>query len=117
MMQEIPTRLIGIDGGDVLLFADFEDDGAMWTGTGERECRRHVRFARAFRAPPQVFVALSVWDFHAGFNTRADLGTDNVTAEGFDIVFRTWEDTRVARARARWMAIGALRDEDDWQLD
>jgi hypothetical protein len=31
-------------------------------------------------------------------------------------VFRTWEDTKVARARVDWLAIGAAHCEDDWQL-
>ena len=35
---------------------------------------------------------------------------------GFDVVFRTWGDTKVARARVRWMAIGELDDPEDWQL-
>jgi hypothetical protein len=39
-----------------------------------------------------------------------------VTTEGFEIVFRTWGDTRIARIRADWMAIGAVRDEDEWDL-
>jgi hypothetical protein len=33
------------------------------------------------------------------------------------IVFRTWGDTRVARVRADWLAIGEVRGEDDWQVD
>jgi hypothetical protein len=29
-------------------------------------------------------------------------------------VFRTWADTRVARVRVSWMAIGAAHHADDW---
>jgi hypothetical protein len=47
-------------------------------------------------------------------NPRADISTDHVTRERFDIVFRTWSDTRVARVRVRWMDIGAAFHEDDW---
>ena len=32
------------------------------------------------------------------------------------MVFRTWGDTRVARMRIAWIAIGALSDEDDWDV-
>lgn len=116
LMQEISSGLIGIDQGDDVLFSDFEDGGEMWTGEGERERRRSLRFARPFHAPPSVFVSLSMWDFHHVVNARADVSAENVTTEGFDIVFRTWGDTRVARARVRWMAIGALTGEDDWEL-
>ena len=33
------------------------------------------------------------------------------------MVFRTWGDTRVARIRADWTAIGAIIDEDNWVLE
>jgi len=38
------------------------------------------------------------------------------TREGFEIVFRTWSDTRIARIRVAWQAIGEVPHEDDWQL-
>lgn len=116
-MKRITSGCIGIDEGDDILFSDFEDGGRMWTGDGERERRRALRFSNPFRAPPSVFVALSMWDFQAGANARADVTAERVKAKGFDIVFRTWGDTRVARARVRWMAIGELSGEDDWQVD
>jgi hypothetical protein len=45
-----------------------------------------------------------------------DISADLVTAEGFEIVFRTWGDTRIARVRADWLAIGALPNDDDWEV-
>ena len=45
-----------------------------------------------------------------------DISAENVTATGFEIVFRTWADTRVARIRADWIAIGPAKDEDDWDV-
>lgn len=44
---------------------------------------------------------------------RADIAAEAMTEDGFDLVFRTWGGTRVARARIGWMAIGELSDEDD----
>ena len=49
-------------------------------------------------------------------NARADITAENITERGFHLVFRTWGDTRVARVRADWMAIGAVKSEDDWEL-
>ena len=63
-----------------------------------------------------VHVSLSMWDMDSATNARADVAAEKITANGFDVVFRTWGDTRVARARIRWMAIGELQHEDDWQL-
>jgi len=47
---------------------------------------------------------------------RADVSTDKITGIGFELVFRTWGDTRIARVRAAWMAIGELAHADDWEL-
>lgn len=115
-MKEISSSRIGVDQGEDVLFSDFEDDGEMWTGSGERERRVSLTFARPFAKPPSVFVALSVWDIDNSANARADISTEAITEHGFDVVFRTWHDTRIARARVRWMAIGALANEDDWTL-
>jgi hypothetical protein len=47
-------------------------------------------------------------------NQRAETVVENITENGFDIVFRTWGDTKIARARASWMAIGGAEAEDNW---
>ena len=46
----------------------------------------------------------------------ADISAEMVNPEGFVIVFRTWGDTRVARIRADWLAIGEISSEDDWEI-
>ena len=115
-MKKLSSSTIGIDQGDDVLFSDFETGGAMWTGKGPRERRDKLVFSQAFKAPPSVFVSLSMWDMDSGTNARADVSAAEITTEGFEVVFRTWGDTRVARARVRWMAIGPLSEEDDWQL-
>jgi len=115
-MKELHGGTIGIEDGDDVLFSDFEENGEMWTGEGTREKRISLRFSRAFRAPPTVFAALSMWDMDKSSNARADLTTENVTETGFDVVFRTWGDTRVARARVRWMAVGPVLGPDEWDI-
>ncbi len=88
----------------------------MWTAEGPRENRRPVRFSEAFRKPPAVHVSLSLWDVDNSSNTRAEVTADQITENGFDLVFRTWGNTRVARVRMNWMAIGELRHADEWDL-
>jgi len=114
-MQVFINQAIGIDQGEEALFSDFENGGAMWTGTGPRERRKQVTFRRAFKEVPMVHVALSLWDMDSATNARADIAAEQVTNTGFALVFRTWSDTRVARVRARWLAIGGAFHEDDWQ--
>lgn len=88
----------------------------MWTGHGPRELRREVTFSEPFLSEPAVQVSLSMWDMDQKTNQRADISAESVTLEGFTIVFRTWGDTRVARVRADWQAIGEIRGEDDWHI-
>ncbi|MCC7321498.1 MAG: H-type lectin domain-containing protein [Rubellimicrobium sp.] len=115
-MMKIQAHAIGIDGGQIVLFDDFEGGGPMWTGDGPREVRRAVRFAEPFLRPPAVQVTLTMWDIASGANDRVDVAADEVGCDGFTLRFRTWGDTRIARIRVGWQAIGALRDDDDWEV-
>jgi hypothetical protein len=110
------SGIIGVQQGSRILFSDFAHDGAMWTGSGPREVRQIQSFDEPFLEPPAVTVGISMWDIDHQANARVDISADNVTATGFEIVFRTWSDSRIARIRADWMAIGAARDEDDWDV-
>jgi hypothetical protein len=115
-MKRLPSNQIGIDQGSVVLFSDFADGGPMWSGDGPRDASQTIRFATAFQTPPSVQVSLSMWDTSSGMNQRMDLRAENITVDGFDLVFRTWADSQVARVRADWMAIGALPDDELWDL-
>jgi hypothetical protein len=115
-MKRLSNRTIGVDQGTVTVLNDFESGGEMWTGTGPRERRTSVRFSEAFASIPAVHVSLSMLDIERRHNQRMDFGAENITREGFVIVFRTWEDTRVARARASWLAVGELACDDDWDV-
>jgi hypothetical protein len=116
-MKRLRNPRTGIDQGDAMVFAEFEDGGAMWTGSGERERRKLVHFAEAFASPPTVQLSVSLWDMDTSVPIRAELVAENVTTTGFDIVFRTWADSRIARLRASWTAIGDLPFEDDWDVE
>lgn len=115
-MKRLRNHLIGVDRGDVVLFSDFQNDGEMWTGEGQRQMRTHVAFAESFRAPPVIHVAMSMWDVSSDTNNRADVSAEDIDAAGFAIVFRTWGDTKVARIRVSWLAMGELRHADEWDL-
>ncbi|MFN4128733.1 MAG: H-type lectin domain-containing protein [Paracoccaceae bacterium] len=116
-MKRFPPGSIGITQGSRVLFSDFADGGVMWTGEGNRESRHIVKFKEPFREAPAVHVGISMWDTDHQTNARVDLTAENVTESGFHLVFKTWADTRVARIRANWMAIGQVPDEDDWDVE
>ena len=115
-MRKINANLIGIDQGEVILFSDFEDDGAMWTGTGPRVTQKKIKFSESFQTKPNVTVALSMWDMSHLTNSRVDVQAESVTQDAFVIVFRTWSDTRIARVRVAWQAIGAAHSDEVWEL-
>ena len=68
------------------------------------------------RTAPAVQCTVAMWDVAGGTNQRGDVAAESVTGEGFELVFRTWSDTRIARLRVRWMAIGELAHADDWSV-
>lgn len=110
------SGVIGVDQGSRVLFNDYAHDGAMWTGDGPREVRVPQGFSQPFLQPPVVTIGISMWDIDRNSNSRVDIAAEAVTASGFEIVFRTWADTRVARIRADWVAIGQTRDDEDWDV-
>jgi hypothetical protein len=116
-MWRFKGHIIGVDRGSIMMFSDFEDGGAMWTGQGPRELRRVVEFPTPYASTPVVHVSLSMWDIDQKHNMRVDISAEVVNPEGFVMVFRTWGDTRVARVRADWLAIGEQKSDEDWQVD
>lgn len=116
-MKRFSTGSIAVAQGSRVLFSDFADGGVMWTGGGDRETRHLVTFKEPFREPPLVHVSISMWDTDHQTNARGDLSASAITETGFHLLFRTWGDTRVARIRADWMAIGPVVDDDDWEVD
>lgn len=115
-MKRISSGTLGIAQGNDVIFEDFQDGGEMWTATGNREKRKKIAFREAFKTPPFIQCSLSLWDVDSQTNVRADLEAENITETGFDLVFRTWGDTKVARVRASWIAMGEVPNEDDWEL-
>lgn len=115
-MRRFKSYLLGIDQGSQVLFSDFEHDGEMWTGAGPREFRVEVGFSATFVTPPMVQVGMSMWDIDQQANQRVDIAAEMITEKGFEVVFRTWGDTRVARVRCDWIAFGEVPDDEDWNL-
>lgn len=113
-MKRIYASVIGVDQGRELLFSDFENGGVMWSGEGNRERKVAVSFTEPFKDIPNVLITLEMFDGHSITNQRYHISAANITPDGFDIVFRTWGDTKIARVRASWIAIGGIDAEDNW---
>ncbi len=117
MMMRLSGPRTSIAQGDVEVFSEFEDGGEMWTGEGGRERRATVFFENKFSTPPAVFVSPSLMDMNNQGAYRAELVAESITETSFDVVFRTWSDSRVARVRAAWMAVGEIPFSDDWDVN
>lgn len=114
--MNMTTNEMRILNGDVQIFSDFESDGEMWAGDGDREKVVRVDFDKSFRSAPRVHISLSMLDMQSGTNHRFLLESKNVTRQGFSIKFQTWADTKIARASASWIAFGEAENEDNWQV-
>ncbi|MGH1577830.1 H-type lectin domain-containing protein [Planktotalea sp.] len=115
-MKRIRSHLFGIDQGEHVMFSDYENDGKMWSGSGTRQRKKTIVFSEPFADTPSVQVSMSLLDLDKDTNVRADAQAKNVSTTGFDLIFRTWDDTRVARVRLSWIAMGALIDDEGWEL-
>ena len=116
-MQKIRSNLIGIDEGSFTLFSHYDTGGKMWNGSGPREVKRLITFSEPFASPPSVHVAITMWDVDHSRNKRVDYRTDAITTTDFSVIFRTWSDTKIARVRMSWRAIGEVPDPDNiWIL-
>ncbi len=115
-MKKLNSHRIGVDSGLAHGFSDFADDGEMWAGKGKRVRSVEVTFNEAFLSPPVVHLGFAMWDISNAANTRVELASENITETGFTAVFQTWGDTKVARMRANWLAIGEVEDDEVWDV-
>lgn len=98
------------------LFSHFDSDGEMWAGKGERSIRHRVQFNIEFMKSPIVQIAITFMDADSNQHLRYMLIADNVSKNNFDIVFKTWSDSRFARVWVNWTAIGEKRDPQMWDV-
>ena len=106
--QQTTAPLVGVQivtaAGE--LFNHVDENGPMWSGDGDREVRFKLRFTASFQRIPHITLRISGMDSSCGQNLRFSLAAEAVTSESFVIVFKTWGDTKIARASVNWTAIG-----------
>ena len=51
-MQRLRSHCVGVETGSRMLFADYQHDGVMWAGQGERELRHGITFSEPFAGQP-----------------------------------------------------------------
>ena len=76
-------------------------------GDGAREFTTRIGFELAFGAAPVVQVALSGFDLDQRDSARLSVAPANIGPEGFDLVVRSWDRSRVYGVEVSWIAIGS----------
>lgn len=66
--------------------------------------KQSVIFATPFHKSPTVSVGMDVADIFSGANTRYTVLVQNVTPDGFDIIFNTWGDTHIYKMGVSYIA-------------
>jgi H-type lectin domain len=85
------------------------DRTAFIDTTGKRELKVHVTFDPPFKRPPKVAVSLNKIDLgdpQRHIINRLRVHAGSIRSNGFDLLFETWDDTRVYDAAASWIAVG-----------
>lgn len=108
LKQQTTSPLVGMQiitaAGE--LFNHVDDNGPMWAQDGDREVRLKIRFSGSFQTPQHITLGITGMDSSMAQNLRFSLVAEGVTSDGFEIVLKTWDDTKIARASVNWSAIG-----------
>jgi len=104
-----PVDGLQVTAGEGELFNHVDSNDYMWAGDGDRVVRQTVLFKKRFSSEPLVSVGMTGIDASQDQNQRYHLLAENITPQGFDLVFITWGDTKIARACASWTAIGSQK--------
>ena len=88
------------------LFDHVKESGFMWEGDGDRLISGRVIFTKPYKQPPAVNVHIVGMDSDQSANLRYWLNATEIGPLAFTIEFKTWGNTRIARAGVSWTAIG-----------
>jgi hypothetical protein len=107
---KISARTRALKIGDVNIPADHSKKSELRENTfkGRRTIVIPVKFDEAFKTRPQIIVGLQkidVGDFAKPSINRLLVRAENQSLHGFDLVFETWEDSKVWDAAAFWIAV------------
>lgn len=97
-----------VQGGE-LTNASYSVTPDTWTllsGTGERKFTTHVDFKEPYKQPPVVVLSISGMDVLNSANNRLVVAPKNVTANGFDVEYKTWGDSQIWSVFLNWTAFG-----------
>eukprot|EP00161_Ancyromonas_sigmoides_P016192 TRINITY_DN430_c0_g1_i3.p1 TRINITY_DN430_c0_g1~~TRINITY_DN430_c0_g1_i3.p1 ORF type:complete len:531 (-),score=261.20 TRINITY_DN430_c0_g1_i3:49-1641(-) len=78
--------------------------GGAGTG-GDRIYRSRITYTRTdFEVTPEVVLQLAEFDFEKGLSPRVKVTGENFGKDGFTLIVKTWEDTRINVIGVRYIA-------------
>jgi hypothetical protein len=86
-----------------------KDEGwplAAVPGEEDRLFRARVSFEQPLRSVPIVHLGLVGFDVGNEDAARLRVRAENISADGFDIVFETWLNTKIWSVSVSWLAVG-----------
>jgi hypothetical protein len=105
-IERITPKPLLIESGHVSGCSEKIKNWKLGEGSGPRESSLRITFANAFSDIPKVSIGLVYIDAEKGPREALELRTDNISKDGFDIIFGTWLDAHVAEIRVNWLAYG-----------
>ena len=108
MMRVGRGKSLQILSGDEEIFDHVSEPGPMWDEDGNRNIKVRVEFSNRFASAPVVNAGFSLLDVSKDNNLRVWLRLLNIDASGFDALVLSWDDTRLAKVRVAWIAIGEV---------
>jgi hypothetical protein len=81
-------------------------DWRLHIGSGQRIYTTAMQFDSPFREPPKVTVAFNGQDVDATTNNRIRVIAEDITADGFNLIYVTWADSIIYSIWTTWTAIG-----------
>ena len=71
-----------------------------------REFVTHILFDAPFSNTPIVHIGLSGFDIDQRDSARISVQATAITSTGFDMRIKSWQNTRVYKVEASWIAMG-----------
>ncbi len=96
--QEIQTGTIDVNGATPGV-------SALQKGSGERSVTIDVVYQKPYDVKPDVIVSLSELDIPKDSPLRLSAKAISISRDGFTIVVKTWEDSRLNSCSVNWIAI------------
>ncbi len=96
--QEIQT-------GTVEVSATTPGYASLQKGNGERAVMIDVAFAKSFEVKPDIIISVNSIDIPKESSIRISAKAISISRDGFTIIVKTWEDSKINGVTVSWIAI------------